>query len=139
MDRRSGRDRRRQTVGQSPLNHERRVTVEPRQPEVIEIEVTRKSWMPWGSLPGKAHRHLLALVTIPRSMPKPTCDRSTSVEMLAVSHAQDAVRNHVQSRLGDPLFVRPHLRSQRTGHREGIPFVGAQKAVTHVGIKKRSD
>ena len=39
MDRRSGRDRR-QTVGQSPLNHERRVTVEPRQPEVIEIEVT---------------------------------------------------------------------------------------------------
>ena len=39
IDRRSGRDRR-QTVGQSPLNHERRVTVEPRQPEVIEIEVT---------------------------------------------------------------------------------------------------
>jgi len=38
-DRRSGRDRR-QTVGQPPLNHERRVTVEPRQPEVIEIEVT---------------------------------------------------------------------------------------------------
>lgn len=39
MDRRSGRDRR-QTVGQPPQNHERRVTVEPRQPEVIEIEVT---------------------------------------------------------------------------------------------------
>ena len=39
MDRRSGQDRR-QTARQSALNHERRVTVERRQPEVIEIEVT---------------------------------------------------------------------------------------------------
>ncbi len=39
MDRRSGRYRR-QTVGQAPQNHERSATVEPRVPEVIEIEVT---------------------------------------------------------------------------------------------------
>jgi hypothetical protein len=42
-DRRTGRDRRRVDKG-SPTGRERRVSVEPRQPEVAEIELTAEQW-----------------------------------------------------------------------------------------------
>jgi hypothetical protein len=42
-DRRSGRDRRRVDRG-PPGGRERRVGIEPRGPEVVEIEITPEDW-----------------------------------------------------------------------------------------------
>ncbi|WP_298826268.1 hypothetical protein [uncultured Piscinibacter sp.] len=42
-DRRSGRDRRLVDKG-SPTGRERRVTLEPRKPEISEIDVTASEW-----------------------------------------------------------------------------------------------
>jgi hypothetical protein len=42
-DRRSGRDRR-QVDGGPPSRHERRRNVEPRQPEVVELEFSQSQW-----------------------------------------------------------------------------------------------
>jgi len=43
VDRRSGRDRRQADVG-PPGGRERRVTVEPRKPEVVERDITVSEW-----------------------------------------------------------------------------------------------
>ena len=42
-DRRSGKDRRQVEVG-PPSRHERRRAIEPRQPEVIELELSESQW-----------------------------------------------------------------------------------------------
>jgi hypothetical protein len=42
-DRRSGRDRRRADKG-PPFGRDRRVSVEPRQPDVREVEVSIEEW-----------------------------------------------------------------------------------------------
>ena len=43
-DRRSGRDRRQVDLGPPPGVRERRVSVEPRKPEVLERELTNSEW-----------------------------------------------------------------------------------------------
>jgi hypothetical protein len=43
-DRRSGRDRRQVDHGPPPGVRERRVSVEPRKPEVVEREITPSEW-----------------------------------------------------------------------------------------------
>lgn len=47
IDRRTGNDRR-QVNGESPVPQERRVTIEPRQPEVVEIQVTPEEFAALG-------------------------------------------------------------------------------------------
>jgi formate dehydrogenase assembly factor FdhD len=47
VDRRSGQDRR-QAESDSPIPNERRVTIEPRQPEVVEIQVTPEEFTALG-------------------------------------------------------------------------------------------
>jgi len=42
-ERRSGRDRRKLDKG-SPVGRERRISVEPRKPEITEVEITPSEW-----------------------------------------------------------------------------------------------
>lgn len=57
-DRRSGRDRRQVDLGPPPGVRERRVSVEPRKPEVVEREISPSEWASLGgqTLPGKLTR-----------------------------------------------------------------------------------
>lgn len=49
VNRRNGQDRR-QAAGESPTPNERRVTIEPRQPEVVEsMQGAPRSFVPWAS------------------------------------------------------------------------------------------
>jgi len=47
VNRRNGQDRR-QAVSESPTPNERRVTIEPRQPEVVEIQVSPEEFRALG-------------------------------------------------------------------------------------------
>lgn len=43
-NRRTGRDRRQRDVGPPPGQRERRVSIEPRKPEVLEVDPTDSAW-----------------------------------------------------------------------------------------------
>ena len=50
VERRSGRDRRQVDKG-PPTGRERRLGMEPRKPEVVEIEMTNSEWAALSELP----------------------------------------------------------------------------------------